>query len=330
MHIVKVSGTSQTLFVIIFFFMSSYIIACNNTSTNQQQLEQKAMNELNKVLQEESLFIKVHAAEYLIWLGYPDEPRKVYEKENELHSEEKPYRIGIWRVLAQSAKDSSAKRGWLEKVVSVYADSTSTDKLHATETLAKLQYSPMEKFPEITKQALASSNRNLATYALWAVSYASDSAMETNRKLFRKMTMADDNPIIRRISAYVLRKVKGLSTVEWTGLAQAAIDEADTSGLKHSMFNTAFVTKPTGADDEKLFEKITAGMLNGYQQFTAGERIELALSLADKGSEEHLAILEEYLDNKNIAGLYEINSKEGADVRATAAYAILAIQKRLP
>ena len=96
--------------------MSSYMIACNNTNTNQQKLEQKAMSELNKVLQEETLFVKVHAAEYLIWLGYPDEPQKVYEKENELHSEEKPYRIGIWRVLAQASKDSSAKRGWLEKV----------------------------------------------------------------------------------------------------------------------------------------------------------------------------------------------------------------------
>src|SRR4029079_11667790 len=187
--IVKVSGTKKTLFAITFFFMSSYMIACNNTSNNKQQLEQKAMSELNKVLIEETLFIKVHAAEYLIWLGYPDEPRKVYEKENELHSEEKPYRIGIWRVLAQSAKDSSAKKGWLEKVISVYHDSTSPDKLHATETLAKLQYSPMEKFPEITQEALAADNRNLATYALWAVSYASDSAMNANTKLFRKMTM---------------------------------------------------------------------------------------------------------------------------------------------
>ena len=70
-------------------------------------------------------------------------------------------------------------------------------------------------------------------------------------------------------------------------------------------------------------------MLNGYRQFTAGERIELALSLADKGSEQHLNAMEDYLENKYIDGLYEKGSKEAADVRATAAYAILAIQKRL-
>lgn len=141
------------------------------------------------------------------------------------------------------------------------------------------------------------------------------------------MAMADDSPIIRKISAYVLRKVKGLSAVEWTEFAHAAIDEPDSSSMKQSMFNTAFVTKPNEVVDGKLFVNISTGILNGYQGFNAGERIELALSLADGGSEDHLTALEEFLDNKNISDHYEINSKEGADVRATAAYAILAIQK---
>jgi hypothetical protein len=310
----------------IFCLTNVLMIACNNDTTTP--LEEKAMNELRTVLHEQSQFIKVHAAEYLVWLGHKEEVKKVYLAEDSLHGKETPYRIGIWRVLAQTEANPNDRMRWVEKVLAVFGDSTAPDRLHATETLAKLQQSPLATYPAITHETLASDNRNLATYALWAISYASDSAMKMNGPEFLRLAMEDSNQVIRKISAYILRRMDRLTIDEWTTLANKALAEPDTSAMRRSLLNTAFVTLPAGANKSALFENVHKEMLENSNLFTAGERIELALSLADKGAEADLPVLESMLNNENIAGLYEAESKEGADVRATAAYAILKIKQR--
>lgn len=309
------------------------MLSCNddavkNDTVKSDSVSEKAINELRTVLQEQSQFIKVHAAEYLIWLGYKEEVKKVYQLEDSLHSKETPYRIGIWRVLAQAEEKQEDQMRWVNKIFDVYGNPDAPDRLHATETLAKLQQSPLARYPEITQNTLASDNRNLNTYALWAVSYSSDSALAKNHAEFLRLAEEDSNQIIRKISAYILRKMDSISADEWLVLANKALSEPDTSEMKHSLLNTAFVTLPAGMKKTDLFQNIYKEMLNNSHLFSAGSRIELALSLAEKGNTDDLPILISMLNNENSAGIYEINSKEGADVRATAAYAILKIKKR--
>ena len=177
------------------------MISCNNEGSTSDSLTEKSMTELRTVLHEQSQFIKVHAAEYLIWLGHTEEVRKIYLAEDSLHGNEAPYRIGIWRVLAQTEQKPEDKIRWINKVLDVYGDSTAPDRLHATETLAKLQQSPLEKYPELTQKTLNSDNRNLNTYALWAISYSSDSALRKNRTEFLRMALEDSDQIVRKISA---------------------------------------------------------------------------------------------------------------------------------
>lgn len=301
--------------------------SCNNDSIQSDAVAEKAMNELHDVLHKQSQFIKVHAAEYLIWLGYKDDVKKVYLTEDSLHSKETPYRIGIWRVLAQTEEKPEDKMQWINKVFDVYGNPDAPDRLHATETLAKLQQSPLEKYPEITKTTLSSDNRNLNTYALWAISYSSDSAMKKNRSEFLRLAKEDSNQIIRKISAFILRKIGGLTSNEWTGIADKALLEPAETGMRYSLLNTAFVTLPEESKKTGLFQTICQEMVKNSNHFSMGERIELALSLADKGQEEDLPVLQSMLNNENIAGIYEADSKEGADVRATAAYAILKIKQ---
>lgn len=304
------------------------MLSCNNDAIKSGSLTEQAMDELRTVLHEQSRFIKVHAAEYLIWLGHKEEVKKVYLAEDSLHSNETPYRIGIWRVLAQTEERPEDKMRWVNKVFDVYGNPGAPDRLHATETLAKLQQSPLAKYPEITRKTLVSDNRNLNTYALWAVSYSSDSALKKNSKTFLHLAKEDTNQIIRKISAYILRKMDMLSADEWSGLAHKALAEPGTSEMKRSLLNTAFVTLPAGVEKAGLFENVHMEMLKNSHLFSAGERIELALSLADKGNENDLPVLISMLNNENNAGIYEVNSKEGADVRATASYAILKIKQR--
>lgn len=317
----------KRIFLYFFCIINSLMMSCNN-DTLKTDLADKAMNELKVVLRDQSQFIKVHAAEYLIWLGHKDEVKKVYLAEDSLHNTETPYRIGIWRVLAQAEENPAEKNAWVRKVLDVYGNPAAPDRLHATETLAKLEQSPLEEFPELTEKTLHSDNRNLNTYALWAISYSSDSAIENNRKEFLRLALEDTNQIIRKISAYILRKIRGLSQDEWKRLAEHALSEPALSEMRRSLLNTAFVTLPDDAGSPEPYRKIHDEMLSGFQQLTVGERIELALSLADKGDGSDLAILESMLNNEHIAGFYEAESKEGADVRATAAYAILKIKER--
>jgi len=271
----------------------------------------------------------VHAAEYLIWLGNAEEVKKVYLSEDSLHSSESPYRIGIWRVLAESEANDADKMKWINKIFDVYGDPKAPDRLHASETLAKLQQSPLAKYPELTLETLASENRNLGTYARWAISYSSDSAMKENRSEFLRLAAEDSNQIIRKISAFVLRKISGLNTDEWTSLANKALAEPVTTGMRYSLLNTAFVTRPGHEENKVQYENVHKEMLVNNQQFSAGERMELALALADKGTADDLPVLTAMLNNENSKGFYEIDSKEGADVRATAAYAILKIKQRV-
>ena len=304
------------------------MISCNNETVKSDPLAEKAMDELRDVLHKQSLFIKVHAAEYLIWLGHTEEVKKVYLSENELYHTQTPYRIGIWRVLAQTEKKPEDKMQWINKVFDVYGDINAPDRLHATETLAKLQQSPLARYPEITQKTLAAENRNLQTYARWADSYSSDTTMKKNRTEFLRLAIEDSNQVVRKISAYILRKIVGLNEEEWLVLANKALAEQDTSGMRHSLLNTAFVTLPAGSEQHDLFQDIHREMLKNSTGFSMGERIELALSLADKGEADDLPVLISMFNNENSKDIYEPGSKEEADVRATAAYAILKIKQR--
>ncbi|MEO5997621.1 MAG: hypothetical protein ABIN89_12865 [Chitinophagaceae bacterium] len=320
----------KRIVILIVCLTTYFMISCNSNAVRPDALAEKAMNELEKVLHEQSLFIKVHAAEYLIWLGHNEEAKQVYLAEDSLHNKEMPYRIGIWRVLAQAEDKEENKTKWISRVFDVYADPNAPDRLHATETLAKLQQSPLAKYPGITAKTLSSENRNLNTYALWAISYSSDSALNKNRSIFLSLALEDSNQVIRKISAYILRKMGRLTAKDWELLAEKALAEPQTSTMRHSLLNTAFVTLPSAVNaSTQRMGDIYKEMLKDSHLFNTGERIELALSLADKGEAADLPVLTSMLDNENISGIYEAGSKEGADVRATAAYAILKIKQRL-
>ncbi|HEY8689470.1 MAG TPA: hypothetical protein VIM07_09575 [Chitinophagaceae bacterium] len=290
-------------------------------------LEKKALKELQNTLVTQTQWIKVHAAEYLVWTGHSEEVKREFLKEEKLHDTEPKYRIGIWRVLAEAEKSPGRKIQWINKIFDAFNEINGPDQLHATETLAKLKLSPLEKYPEATQNALKSENRNLHTYALWASAYSSDSSLQNKRQEFLNLAVSDSNEIIRKISAYVLRKLCGFTNKQWIYLREKALSEPAESGVRNSLLNTAFVTFPTGAGESGSLKKIREEMVKGYKDFGAEKRIELALSLAEKGSAEDLPLLQIFLENGDISERYDPVSGEAADVRAAAAFAILKIKQ---
>lgn len=301
------------------------MIATLNVQT--APINKQALTELKSVLVHRQKFIKAHAAEYLLWTGHADIALKEYLKEEALHGAEPKYRVVIWRVLTQAETETARKTEWLHKIYGAYTDMGGPDRTHATETLAKLKQPVADLFPETTTQTLASTDRNLHTYALWASSYGSAERMNENREKFVQMALADTDDNVKKISAFILRKEQGLSLSQWDRIAAVALATAKTDDMYVVYLTTALVTAPEKADDYKV-SQIVSLLLKGIANYNVGQRMELALALAEKGSHQHLPLLQGLLTDKNSAGIYEPASDEAADMRAAAAYAVLKINSR--
>lgn len=291
-------------------------------------LQHAAMAELHQVLKTQSEFVKVHAAEYLIWLGEMDEAKAAFLQEEKSHHDVPKYRVVTWRVLAQTETDPTMKKKWTDQVFKAFADENGLDRIHAAETLGKLKLSPMDDFADATNKILTTEKENLYVYTLWASSHASADTYEKNKAKFLDLLFNSEKEDLRRISAFVLRREEKLSLKEWETLAAKTLAEPATSPLKKTMLNTAFATLPKDVEKKEEMMKIKAGMVKDAGLLAAGARIELALVLADKGDKSDLPLLKGMLENADSKGLYDPNTALGADIRATAAYAILKIIKR--
>ena len=111
-------------------------------------------------------------------------------------------------------------------------------------------------------------------------------------------------------------------------LCIAALIEPEESPLRTTLLNTAFVTKPKHFNAPHLEDRIKSEMKKNHRTFSATQRIELALSLAQDGNLDDFPVLISFLNDEDVHGIYESDSDEGADVRAAAAYAILKIKQR--
>ncbi len=292
----------------------------------EDPLERKALEELQKGLKAQAQWIKVHSAEYLIGMGYSEQVKREFLHENLLHHSKPRYRIGIWRVLTEAEIGPDQKNQWIDKIFEAFGDRNGPDQLHAIETLAKLELSPIAKCPEATQNALKSEDGILKTFAIWATAYVSDQALKCNKQELLNIAVSDSDEKIRIISALGLRKLGSFTRAQWTFLAFKALLEPVESALRNSLLNTAFVSFQGESEETGTFRKIREEIQKGYKLFSFEKRIGLALSLAEKGTVAELPILQSFLNNEGIPGIYASKSMEAAEARAAAAFAILKIK----
>lgn len=201
--------------------------ACGSKDSGESsEMEQQSLAVLRNVLATHSEWVKVHAAEYLLWSGNPEGVQEAYLEEEKLFASKSPYRIGIWRVLAQAAATEAEKKQWTDKIKAVFLDSTATDRTHAVETLAKLKISTLSDDKHLTEQTLQSPVKSLALYTLWSVAFSSpDSLKNAPARLLDVIMKAGDDGSVKGTPAYALRQLKGLSNDQWKSLASTALSE---------------------------------------------------------------------------------------------------------
>ncbi|SDF88511.1 hypothetical protein SAMN04487996_11394 [Dyadobacter soli] len=279
---------------------------------------------LRQVLREQEEWVKVHAAEYLLWAGYPEGVKAEFVKEAKRLGTKPQYRVGIWRVLFQCTENESERLVWLNKIKEAFLDENGPDRIHAAETLAKLRISMLTESPAITNRTLQSNAQALALYTIWSTAFDSAKQMEAVKiELVKNLTpLSGSDGAKKSISAYVLRQLGGLDERYWELVAGAALQEAETSPARVNLLSTAWLTA-VNPGNAKL-PPIKSALLKYATAATKGERSEMALALAAKGNADDLPVLLEMFENKYPLG----DPAADYDVRAAAAYAILKITQR--
>ena len=309
----------------LFYFLSGFYISSFSTPPISDSLKNESVEVLRSVMNNQQEWVKVHAAEYLLWSGYPEGVQKTYLEEEKKWDTVPRYRIGIWRVLYQAASIPDEKKRWLNKIMQAFLDTAGADRIHAAETLAKLHVSPLKKHPAVTEAALKSAVSGLALYTRWSVSFNSKNSFLRIRKSFLDIAISPKEEVAsKNLAAYVLRNSGKLPLADWQVLAASALSEASASEIRMSLLNAAVITAPQNKISTGLYGEVYQAFLEYKNDSNKSVRIDVATGLGERGRIEDLPILISFLRNKNPTGV----DADDADVRAAAAYAILKMGKR--
>ena len=275
-------------------------------------VREQAVGELRRALREEREFVRVHAAEALLRLSYPEGVREVFDLEAKAHQDQPVYRIGIWRVLAQASPGAEIRERITRQIRDVFLDSTASDQIHAAESLAKLRYQIPESEASAFEAAAGSEDTGLSVFAHWALAPSPDGV---HQSAIARLLTADD-AVARLRAAYVLRHLPALSDENREKLKEAAGNEPAGTLTYAYLVSASFVVADVCGDEEEV-ARCRPELYRIVRTGKPAERREACLGLAERGTIDDLALLGEAL-------------KDGdPDVRVSAALATLRIERRV-
>jgi SSS family solute:Na+ symporter len=273
------------------------------------ELRNQAIEVLRQVLRQEPEWIKVHAAEFLLALEYPQGVRDLFLHELETHGREPKYRVGIWRVLARAANDDTESNQWKAKIRDVLVDPASPDRLHAMESLAKLGYQVSPDDARVVEDGSRESSGTMAVFAAWVLTNSGRPGGES--RLAELLGNAD--PRTRGVAAYALRHVRNVSPSMRQRLIEAARREpAGSAGRLHLVCAAATYASEAEKGEFKpiLLEYIKNGVTS--ERYLACQAF------------SHLAT------TVDLPMLVNLLTDPAADVRSSAAAAILHLGRPSP
>ncbi len=321
------------LFFIICFLIAGFLPGCASNSSHQpvsDSLRDSIVHILENNLRAQSQWAKVHAAEYLIALGHRQDVKTVFLKEQEKHGTESPYRIGIWRVLAEAAGSNTEKNVWISRILKVYGDTSALDRVHAAETLAKLHISPVREYPKETSRILRGGDNPLSIYTRWAVVSSMDADTTSDLSgYFMDVILNSTDEDMKSLAAYAVRHLDQLDNAAWSKLAVQALAESEGSKARIYLTSAAFVTVPDDSLKSWTYSIIRKQLLSYKNSPNESEVVEMIAALAEGGDVTDLFVLtpllaEKYLDSQTIG-----EPLVTPDIMDGAGYAILRIDRRI-
>lgn len=171
-----------------------------------------ARSVLHEIMASERSFVRVHAAEALIAAGEADAVRADFIRELP-STESSVFRVGVWRVLANTTHSADERNLWIAKIEGTYCAPASLDRISAIETLCKLGYRVSGKTLELVRQEAAGPPSVQTLLALWSAQLAG----ELNALKGLTDLLSSSDPILRGDAAYALR---------WLHLSDPAMRQA--------------------------------------------------------------------------------------------------------
>ncbi|MCK9508535.1 MAG: hypothetical protein M0Q54_08855 [Pigmentiphaga sp.] len=300
-----------------------FIASCNMQSKQNTFTTEKAVDILQNNMRTQQEWIKVHAAEFLLWSGYFKGVKEEFLKEEQLHGDKSPYRIGIWRVLAQA--DPEQKELWIDKIRQAYLDENGADRLHAIETLAKLAISAFDESTKVSDVLSVGTLDNFTVYKLWNFAYSSEDNFKiVQDSLLRFSISGNQEFLVGAISAYALKKMGNLDDVSWKLLAESALAETTDTPIRANLLNAAIVTADITAVQSDLYRKVFNVLISLSEKTKDNGAIMSILdALSEKGNKEDLKIIYSIIDE-----IKDLEDATSADILSSCAYAILKINEK--
>jgi SSS family solute:Na+ symporter len=266
-----------------------------------------ALAVLQETLGRESRWIKVHAAEHLLALGYPQGVQAAFEAERTDHENEPQYRIGIWRVLARCADEPRDRAAWINRIKAVLADPAATDHVHAAESLAKLGASATDPAFRATIDRAAAEDPRAAVFARWLLAGSGDAAALA--ALGETLNASD--PQARFLAAYGLQWLKPRDPAIWRTLCEAARRERDPAARMY-LLSAAVVLAPSEAEGAPFHASLVEAANSG----SSADRTVACSALAVRGTRADVPLLNSWMSDAD------------PDTRAAAAAALLHVGRR--
>ena len=273
------------------------------------ELREECVETLRAALRDGEQWVKVHAAEQLLALGYPQGVRETFEAERQAFEAEPQYRIGIWRVLARAAVNAEVRDRWIDEIRQAFLDPKGPDRLHAIETLAKLGYMPAVEDEAHFAQAAQDKDGRFAGYARWILAQAGKPEAEA---LLTDLLDSEEAEV-RSTAAYALRHLGAITAATRQRLLVAAEEEAPDSPARIHLVAAALLHAPNAEAARPFREAVCQYAREGEQ----GQRYQAVQTLAACSRNTDVPLLEGLLEDPDM------------DVRACAAYAILRAERRV-
>lgn len=282
------------------------------------------IEDLQFLLHTKEQWVKVHAAEYLLWLGYRANVRELFMEEDSRHGQQPKFRIGVWRILAQAETTAEGRTHWETKIVSVFNDTAAPDRLHAIESLAKLKIS-VPGASDIFRRGFSEDNIGpFELYAVWNAAYDPEIGKDRVRAVILNVlerSFTTGNNLLSLISTYILRYLSAIPTESWQQLKKRAMVYAEDPELRAGLLATTWITAGAKIPISDVADVKSALFQHG-QNIPALSHLLAALA-AKGGRAERTLANQIYLDVRS-----QNDVKYDPDMHATAAYALLAIHKR--
>ncbi len=262
---------------------------------------------LNDILDHDETWVKIHAAEALVSGG---EARAIRERFLALRPRVNalPYRVGVWRVLANTAPTAAERAAAVAEVEKIYLDASAPDRSQAVETLGKLHRPLTGAVRERARQAAAENAPTGVVMPLWALAQSGEpGAWERLVQLLRHA-----EPRVRLQAAYALRLAGHRDPAALQALARAADREPDGTDAQPYLVSAAFAL---GADPARL-----AAWRTRLEQIQVSGTVEARFEAANG-----LLASATASDLPRAAGLLDAS---GSDTRIGAAHLILQVHYR--